>query len=355
MQEKIEQILTQDAIEINKKINLKELLGKQIIITGASGLIGINFICSIKEFCKNNKKNNPKIIAIFHGDTPEIFKEILNSRNIIIKRGDITDLAFTNSLPKADIIIHAAGYGQPGRFMQDKIKTFEINTKATYALLQKLKLNGKFLFISTSEVYSGLSKPPYKENEIGTTNTAHPRACYIEGKRGGEAICNIYFEKGISVKSARLSLAYGPGTRNGDMRVINSFIEKGLKGNIEMMDSGKAKRTYCYVRDAIEIMWHILLHGKEPIYNVGGFSSITIEKLAKKIAKYLKVKVIIPKKENKIQGAPDDVRLDMTKSAKEFGKKQKNFVYLDEGLKNTVDWYKELHKMSILHNKDILW
>jgi nucleoside-diphosphate-sugar epimerase len=111
-----------------------------------------------------------------------------------------------------------------------------------------------------------------------------------------------------------------------------------------MMDRGRAKRTYCYARDAVEIMWQILLNGKEPIYNVGGFSSTTIAKLAQKIAKDLKVKVIMPKEEKKLQGAPDDVRLDMSKTAKEFGKNKKDFVSLDQGLKNTIEWYKELHR-----------
>lgn len=342
---RLEIILAKDAIEINKKINLKEISNKQIIITGASGLIGINFIASIKEFCGNTKMKLPKITAVFHGEIQDHFKKILSSKNFNIKRGDITDFTFSNSLPKADFIIHAAGYGQPGRFMQDQIKTFEINTKGTLVLLQKLKPGGKFLFVSSSEVYSGLLKPPYKETEIGTTNTTHPRACYIEGKRGGETICNIYREKGVQVKSARLSLAYGPGTRKNDMRVLNSFIEKGLNGDINMLDQGQAQRTYCYVRDAIEIMWQILLNGKDPIYNVGGFSSTTIFELAKKIADNLKVKLIIPKKENKLQGAPNNVQLDMSKVAKEFGKKRKDFVSLDQGLKNTITWYEELYRV----------
>jgi len=357
---KLNEILEEDAILINKKVNLKELFGKHLIITGASGLIGINFLMSLKEFSGKNKKQKlPRITAIFYSDVPEYFKKLLNFENLIIKKGDIADPDFVNSLAEADYIIHAAGYGQPGKFMQDKIKTIAINTTATMFLLEKLKAGGKFLFLSTSEVYSGLPNPPFKENQIGTTNTTHPRACYIEGKRCGEAICHAYFEKGIEARSARLSLAYGPGTKPSDMRVLNSFIEKGLTRKIEMMDRGEARRTYCYVSDAVEIMWNILLFGKQPIYNVGGFSDATIAILAKKIGSLLKAEVIMPPLENtrglpravypeycrgKSRGAPDNVRLDMSRAAKEFKKRKNNYVSLDKGLKKTVEWQKKLYQ-----------
>lgn len=343
--DKFEKILSEDAIYVNKKVDLGELCGRKILITGASGLMGINFLMSLKEFArKNNKKSFPIITALFNGEVPYYFKEIVNFENLQIKIGDITDSNFVDSLENADYIIHAAGYGQPGKFLQNKIKTIAINTTATMSLLRKLNSNGKFLFISTSEIYSGLLDIPFKENQVGTTNTIHPRSCYIESKRCGETICNAYYEMGKMVKSARLSLAYGPGTKPGDTRVLNSFIEKGLTGKIEMIDRGMAKRTYCYVRDAIEVMWDILLFGKKSIYNVGGFSVTTIASLAKKIGKSLNAKVIIPKKDQKITGAPENVRLDLGEVSREFKKDRKDYVSLDEGLRRTIEWQKELYK-----------
>jgi nucleoside-diphosphate-sugar epimerase len=341
---KFEKILNKDAIYINKKVDLSELCGKKILITGASGLIGINFLMSLKEFSrKKSKKNTPTIIAIFNREIPNYFRGIVNFENLQIKKGDITDINFVNSLGRADYIIHAAGYGQPGKFLQDKIKTIAINTTATMSLLKKLNSDGKFLFISTSEIYSGLSDTPFKESQVGTTNTTHPRSCYIESKRCGETICHTYYEMGKMVKSARLSLAYGPGTKSGDTRVLNSFIEKGLTGKIEMIDKGKAKRTYCYVRDAIEMLWNILLFGKGPIYNVGGKSKTTIKELAEKIGNQLHVPVSFPKRsDHKLKGAPDNVLLDMTMVKDEFGKT--NYVSLSEGLKSAIAWQKELAK-----------
>lgn len=332
-------IIEKDTFEISSKINFKELDGKSILITGASGLIGTYLLATLKNIQDNGLAI--KVFAVIQSEFPSYLSKFGESVDFL--KGDLTKHDFLRSLPDADYIIHAAGYGQPGKFMENPIKTIELNTTCANELVKKLKLNGKFLFISTSEVYSGLPNPPYKEEEIGTTNTTHPRSCYIEGKRCGEAIVNAYRQLGINAKSARLSLAYGPGTKPGDARVINSFIYKGLKdGKITLMDMGEAKRTYCYVQDAVEVLWHILLKGSEPIYNVGGNSHTTIAELAQKVADYLKVPVIFPETQKiKMIGAPDNVALDMTKSKQEFNKV--DFTSLDDGLAKTIEWQRSLY------------
>ena len=302
--------------------------------------MGVHFLATVRNLVLNSSYNI-KIYSICKSEPVEYFKLLSNFSGSSIIRGDITDIIFLNALPKADFIIHAAGYGQPGKFMDDQVKTLKLNTFSTFELLNKLKTNGKFLFLSTSELYSGLNNAPFNEKQIGNTNTDHPRSCYIEAKRCGEAIVNAYRKIGIEAKSARLSLAYGPGTQKGDQRVLNSFIEKALKGNIHMMDDGKALRTYCYVSDAINIMWQILLTGKDAIYNVGGKSKTSIKELAEIIASILNVKVISPKDSQTLEGAPENVYLDMTKVEKEFNKLK--YISLKEGLLKTIEWQRELY------------
>ena len=243
-----------------------------------------------------------------------------------------------NGLPMANYIIHAAGYGQPLKFLEDEIATIEINTKTTRELFNYLKPNGKYLFISTSEVYSG-TRPPYVESDIGTTNPQHPRACYIEGKRCGEAICSAYKRKGYDVKIARLALAYGEGTKPHDTRVLNQFIEQALTtGKIVMKDKGEAIRTYCYIDDVVGMLLDILFKGSRAVYNVGGFSKTTIKDLAFQIA--LMIGATVEFGEFGLIGAPEDVCLDMTQTLTEF---PREFMTLEEGLKKTIDYQKQLY------------
>ncbi len=342
---KLCEIIRRDATAILKKIDFRELDGKTILLTGASGLVGTYFLATLREL--QNKGMKIHIVAVVQSNFPEYLSYF--GEHVHFMQGDLTSEKLLKSLPEADYIIHAAGYGQPGKFLENPVKTIALNTTSTIALFQKLKKDGKFLFVSTSEVYSGLETTPYTENMIGTTNTTHPRACYIEGKRCGEAIVNAERDQGVKAKSARLSLAYGPGTKRGDKRVINSFIEKALGGKIELQDRGEARRTYCYISDAVEILFHILLSGKEPVYNVGGTSTVTIAKLAQTIGALLKVPVIFPNTSAGAAGAPTDVRLDMTRVKNEFGKT--DYVPLDRGVSRTIEWQKILYNSQKLDKK----
>lgn len=340
----LSKIIIEDTKNIIDKINFSSLNNKSILITGASGLIG-SYLLACLYHLSISKKFKFKVNILIHSDLPEFIKPLIKSMDCNIYQGDITSSNFCKTLPGADYIIHAAGYGQPGKFMENPIKTLQINTTATLDLFEHFNKNGSFLFLSSSEVYSGLLNPPFSESQIGNTNTNHPRASYIEGKRTGETICNAYRRLGVNAKSARVSLAYGPGTKQHDKRVLNNFIEKALNhGKIEMLDKGEAKRTYCYITDAVELLWNILLFGKDAIYNVGGQSRITIADLAKLIAKETGVSIVFPKKSSDLMGAPDDVYLDLTKVKQEFNKHQ--FLSLEEGIKTTINWQKNLYNKT---------
>lgn len=331
-------IIEEDIVRIWEEFSLKPIAGKTILLTGSTGLIGTYLIYSIIKFNKDNN-NKIKLVLIAHNDLPKHLNFLEYDSCIEIYRGDLSDYVFCQSLPCADYIIHAAGYGQPGKFMSDKMKTILINTMATKMLLEKLNENGKFLFVSTSEVYSGSDKVPYSEDDYGTTMPDHFRACYIEGKRCGEAICHAFEERhNNSVKIARVSLSYGPGVRNSDKRVLYNFIQKGLDGKISMLDAGEAKRVYCYVSDTVSILWNILLRGEDIVYNVGGKSHTTIFELATLIAKVLQVPLEKPFQYASEIGAPKEVFVDMKKVEKEFNKTQ--YVSLEEGIGRTIAWYR---------------
>ena len=218
-------IMGADAQYLLTKVESTNFKNKKILITGASGLIGLNllaFFKAVKERCEGNLS----VTGIIHSEPNEVIKHFAFADGFSLIVGDLTDPEFIKNIGKFDFIIHAASYGQPGRFMSDPIKTLKLNTVATFELFKLLEEGGTFLFISTSEVYSGNPELPYREDQIGRTNTTHPRACYIEAKRCGEAICNSYRSMGVKAHSARLALAFGPGTKEDDQRVLNVFIKR---------------------------------------------------------------------------------------------------------------------------------
>lgn len=321
-----------------KRKNFNFLKNKKILITGATGILGLGLTNFFIETLKS--KNKPReITLIFKSKLPKHMNFLKKIKEISILRRDLT----ISNLPdkkKYDCIIHLAGYGQPAKFMQKPMKTFLLNTAVVEKLLKKMNPKCYFLYLSSSEIYSGLLGN-IKEDQIGTTSTDHQRACYIEAKRGGETIVNIYKNLfNINAKIARLCLAYGPGTKIHDERVLNQFIKKGLINNIiKMNDDGSALRSYIYIDDAIEMLLNILFFGKKTIYNIGGKSKISIYNLAKKIGKILSVPVIKFAKKQKKIGAPKEARVSIMRYEKEFGKI--NLKNLDYGLNKTVEWQKK--------------
>jgi nucleoside-diphosphate-sugar epimerase len=318
-------------------IDFNVLKDKTILITGASGLIGLHLLSSIK---KKQKELNIKIYT--WNKTPNnMLSDIFSGCNTIYE--DITEINNLDFLPNFDYIIHSSGYGQPNKFLDNKIKTIEINTSVTLRLLNKLKPNGTFLFISSSEVYNGLFEYNITEDRIGLTNPTHPRSPYIEGKRCGESICNIFRENGKNVKVVRLGITYGPGTQKGDTRVINSLIDKGLNNDkIELLDDGSSLRSFCYVTDAVEMIWNIIFNGKDFIYNVASRNTMSILELANVIGGHLNKEIKTPEINNGLIGNPIIVNLSIDKYIKEFGKDA--FVSIDEGITNTINWQINLNK-----------
>lgn len=339
----MQKIIEEDVSRICNAVDFRELSGKKVLVTGASGMLGIYLLATLKLL--NKILESPaEVIAIVHSNPNEFFRQMFDIPKFTIARGSLDDFTFVNSLPKADFVIHAAGYGQPKKFTAEPIKTLELNILGTLVLLKNLAPNGKFLFTSSAEVYTGLTNPPFSESDIGTTNTTHPRSSYIEGKRSGEAICQAYRQKGVNAKSARIALTFGPGTKQGDSRALNTIIENGIKGNIQLLDQGTAVRTFLYVADAVEMLWNILLHGSEPIYNVAGNYEVSIYELALKVAQRLNKKVYKANNNDGLPGAPLIVRLNTNLYEKEF--KTPQVHDFDSALDRTIAWQLDLYRKN---------
>lgn len=338
-------LLAEDACYSLQGVPVEQMAGKTVLLSGATGILGTHFLYGLAH-CQSALHLPIRVVAIAHRGIPEHLQSLGQQGYVHFLCGNLAELDFLASLPKADLIIHAATYGQPSLFIEHSLETLKLNTTTTFALLDKMLPTGKFLFISSSEVYSGLLTPPFSENEIGTTNTDHPRACYIEAKRCGEAICMSYQMQGIDARSARVSLGYGPGVRLGDKRVLHAFIERALReGSIRLKDQGRAKRTYCYIRDSVNMLWRILLQGTSSLYNVGGISTTTIADLALMIGEILDVPVHFPPEaDGGLAGAPDEVSLNLSRFTREFG--PMNFTDLHTGLTRTIDWQKSLHMQT---------
>lgn len=334
-------IIDEDVKSIQNKLDLSWFSKKKILITGASGMVGFYLFRCFSDLLSTKISPMELWVVSKSGIYPD---QIPKNNQINYVKADLCDEHVTSNLPRFDVIFHAGGYAQPGLFLEDPMSTIKINTTSTLALLNLLNKDGKFLFFSSSEVYSGSPNIPYKESDIGTTNTSHERAPYIEGKRCGEAIVGSARKYlSLDAKSVRLSMVYGPGTKQDDRRVLNSIINQSLKLNkINLLDDGSAQRTYCYITDAIKLSIVALLEGTESIYNVGGISEITILDLARKIAYLTQSKLFPGENQESFKSAPGQVKLNLDSILELIGGHE--FVDIDTGLVRTIDWGKKIRE-----------
>lgn len=320
---------------------LAKLNQKSLLITGASGVVGLNLLALISDAI-HREKLQIDVHGLSRTGVLPLASELPST--LRIDKADLLNPRDIDNLPTFDFVIHGATYGQPARFLADPASTILLNTQVTSQL--KALAKERFLFISSSEVYSGLRNGPFKESQIGTTTTTHPRAPYIEGKRAGESLTLASRGPGGSGAVARLSLAYGPGARAGDRRVLYELISRGIVNRlVDLRGGGNSVRSYLFAEDAAHYLLHILISGKECVYNVGGTQPVLLSELAKNIAQIMNIDLEIqeePESNLGQLGAPDDVRLDMTRTQALVGEFEQ--TALVDGLRSTIVWMQKMIK-----------
>jgi len=309
--------------------NIEQLEGRNVLVVGASGLIGNHILATLKEVgCRISvlvNANTPFVItdAIVHDSWKDLLKSPVHF----------------------DYIFYLAGYGQPQKFMNNRFATTLLNTEYLYKTITRLDFNGSILFASTSEVYSGLTIEA-AEDMVGTTTPSHLRSCYIEGKKCGESLIHsLNNQIHCNGKIARIALSYGPGVKYDDTRVLSDFIRMALEDGVIKPRGGlSAVRTYCFVGDTVEMLFNILLNGKSTVYNVGGENSMTLRELLYNVAYKTAAKIKFPNSDN-TEGAPTFVHMCTDKYHNEFP--DMKFTNFDIGLERTIEWWKYLRRSWI--------
>jgi dTDP-glucose 4,6-dehydratase/UDP-glucuronate decarboxylase len=339
----MDKIIFSDVNEILKDVDLRDLTRKTILITGVSGMLGTYILSCLKVF---NEQNNAKImvVAVTQGDLPKHLIWAAECDFINIISGDLTDVDFCRTLPRSDIIFHAACYAQPSKYIQDmsnaiKLNTLTINmlminTLTTLILLEKVRQGGKFLFFSSMAVYVGCNGVVDESANIYKTKREDdPRECYYRGKKAGEYICETYpLITGKDIKIVRIGSCYGPGTRDSDNRIVSDFIKKAQTGKIKLLDRGTDLQYYSYVADIIKMIFLSFLFGKEKLYNIGNPERVSKMEVAQTVGNIMFAEVVVPSN----AGETRIPAVDVSRFMKEF--RDIKFISLYEGIKKTIDW-----------------
>jgi len=303
---------------------------KKLIVTGGAGFLGSYVVEKLKKReCKN--------IFVPLVEDYDLTKE----KNVIRLYQDYP----------ADIVIHLAavvgGIGanreNPGKFFYDNLIMGAMLME--YARQYKV---GKFVAIGTICAYPKFTPVPFKEEDLWKGYPEETNAPYGLAKKMMLVQSQSYrAQYGFnSIFLLPLNL-YGPGDNFNPKSshvipaLIKKFVEAIREGKDEVVcwGTGKPTRGFLYVEDAAEgILLAAERYNKSDPVNLGTNLEISIKDLAELIAKLVGFKGKIIWDKIKPDGQPRR-KLDTSRAEREFGFKAK--MDFEEGLRRTIEWYKE--------------
>jgi len=309
----------------------------KILVTGGAGFIGSNFIHYwLKKYPGDSVTN---LDVLTYAGNLENLRDLENNKNYKFIKCDICDEVLVNEVVKDfDLIVHFAAESHVDRSIIDCRDFIRTNVEGTKNLLDAARNNRgiRFHHVSTDEVFGSLGPDDRPFNE----NTPYdPRSPYSASKAASDHLVRAYWHTyKLPITISNCSNNYGP--YQFPEKIIPLFITNLLENKrVPVYGQGENVRDWIYVDDHNAGVDAVIKKGRiDETYCLGGGCELTNLELTKKILKAL------DKGEEMIDFVPDrpghDLRyaMDYSKAKKELG--WQPTVDFGEGLKKTIDWYK---------------
>lgn len=243
-----------------------KLEGSTILVTGAYGMLA-SYMVFMLLYLNECKGMHIRIICIVKSKEKfeKRFGSIDRFRGLEVYGGRLDERLDLQM--DIDYIVHAASLASPHYYKVCPVEVLMPNVIGSYWLLklaEKKNLSGYLLF-STGEVYGKVSGVgAVSEQDYGALDTLDIHSCYGESKRMAETMCKAWYcQKGIPVKIVRIWHTYAPTLDiHTDSRVFASFASDVIhRRDIAIKGNGNAKRSFCYIADAVAGYFLVLLRG----------------------------------------------------------------------------------------------
>lgn len=312
----------------------------RLLITGGAGFIGSNFIRFILEKYPDYEiVNLDKLTYAGNLDNLKDVEEKFGERYFFIK-GDICNMEdVKKAIGKGvDGIINFAAESHVDRSLYDPLAFIKTDIEGTYNLLQAVRDCGvkRFHQVSTDEVYGDILQGFSKEDD-----PLYPSSPYSASKAGGDLQVLAAFRTfNLPITITRASNNYGP--YHYPEKVIPLFITNAIEDKeLPLYDGGSQVRDWLYVTDhcsAIDLVFHNGELGE--VYNVGANQDpeITNLQLTNKILELTEKPESLKRSVDGLRPGHDQRYAVDCEKIKTIGWQRK--INFDEGIKLTVEWYK---------------
>jgi dTDP-glucose 4,6-dehydratase len=328
-----------------------------ILVTGAAGFIGSNFVI---DWLANHSEGIINLDKLTYAGNLENLKELQGNANHIFVQGDIGDRALLDRLlaehkPRAVVNFAAESHVDrsihgPGEFIQTNVVgTFHLleAVRAHWGQLADAAKSGfRFLHVSTDEVFGtlGPDDAPFSE----TTSYA-PNSPYSASKASSDHLVRAYHHTyGLPVLTTNCSNNYGP--YHFPEKLIPLVIVNALAGKpLPIYGDGQQVRDWLFVKDHCSAIRRVLEAGLPgETYNVGGWNEMTNLDIVNKVCGLLDE--LRPRADGQpyaaqityVKDRPGHDRryaIDARKIHRELGWKPAETF--ESGIRKTVQWYLE--------------
>ncbi len=311
----------------------------KVLVTGAAGFIGSNFVRRILTGTYPHHADTTVTVLdkLTYAGVKANLDPVADSDHYTFVEGDICDGDLLADLvPGHDASVHFAAESHVDRSITGASDFVLTNVLGTQKMLQAALDGGveRFVHVSTDEVYGSIDEGSWSEDF-----PLAPNSPYSASKASSDLLARSYHRTfGLDLVITRCSNNYGP--YQFPEKVIPLFVTNLMDGlQVPLYGDGLNVRDWLHVDDHCHGI-QLVMDGGRPgeIYNIGGGTELTNKDLTYRLLEAMGADETSIRPVQDRKGHDRRYSVDIRKISEELGYQPE--VDFNRGLAETIEWYR---------------
>ncbi|MFF3086681.1 dTDP-glucose 4,6-dehydratase [Streptomyces nojiriensis] len=308
----------------------------RILVTGGAGFIGSEFVR--QQFAADATAQITVFDKLTYSGVEANLAPVADHPGYTFVKGDICDAdAVDQVMAGHDVVVHFAAESHVDRSIAGAGPFVMTNVVGTQVLLDSARKHGvgRFVHISTDEVYGSISEGSWTEEW-----PLVPNSPYSASKASSDLLALAYARThGMDVVVTRCSNNYGH--YQFPEKVIPLFVSNLMDGKkVPLYGNGGNVRDWLHVSDHCRGIDLVMRKGRAgEVYNIGGGTELTNKELTGVLLEAAGLGWDMVEHVEDRKGHDLRYSIDISKIGAELGYAPQ--VTFEDGIKATIEWYRE--------------